>query len=231
MSGKPSAYPPSSHTHTQAQIEGLSAALASAGETAQWGSVSGKPSAYPPSSHTHSSLDRGGNRLFLDSTGGVHQSVGGVSTLTFDHTGKMSRGSVPSSHVTGLEDRLAAIEYRSGPRDISSMLRNGWAGTISLLRIGASVSVYLENLSSANATSTVFLTLPSGFRPPARPGARVYRVMITAGGVPPVMRQADIDSGGNCRIFTTTGVAETFSGSLEFTTPDAIPTTLPGDPA
>lgn len=244
---------PMSHTHTQSQIEGLSSALDSAGDTAQWGSVSGKPSAYPPSSHSHaaddvtglsaaldgksdtshghSSLVRNANSFFIDSTGGVHQSVGGVSTLTFDHTGKMSRGSVPSSHVTGLEDRLAAIEYRSGPRDISSILRNGWAGTISLLRIGASVSVYFENLSSANATSTVFLTLPSGFRPPARPGARVYRAMITAGGVPPVMRQADIDPYGHCRIFTTTGVAETFSGSLEFTTPDAIPSTLPGDPA
>lgn len=185
----------------------------------------------PPKNHIHGSLDRGGNRLFLDSTGGVHQSVGGVSTLTFDHTGKMSRGSVPPGSVDGLQDRLDALEYDSGPRDVSGILRNGWAGTISLLRIGASVSVYFENLSSAEATSIVFLPLPSGFRPPSRPGARVYRVMITAGGVPPVMRQADIDSYGNCRIFTTTGVAESFSGSLEFTTPDSVPTTLPGTPA
>ena len=180
---------PLSHTHTQAQIDGLSSALASAGETAQWGSVSGKPSAYPPGTHTHAVDD-----------------------------------------VTGLGGRLAALEYRSGARDIGGILRNGWAGSISLLRIGAAVSIYFENLSSAEATSTVFLSLPAGFRPPSRPGARVYRVMITAGGVPPVMRQADIDSGGNCRIFTPTGVAETFSGSLEFTTPDAIPTTLPGTP-
>lgn len=48
---------PLSHTHTQAQISGLSAALASAGETAQWGSVSGKPSAYPPSAHSHAVSD------------------------------------------------------------------------------------------------------------------------------------------------------------------------------
>lgn len=137
----------------------------------------------------------------------------------------------PASTVAGIEERLGALEYRSGPRDVSGILRNGWAGSVSLLRIGASVSVYFENLSSANATSSAFLALPSGFRPPSRPGARVYRSMITAGGVPPVMRQADIDPYGHCRIFTTTDVAESFSGSLEFTTPDAIPTTLPGDPA
>lgn len=130
-----------------------------------------------------------------------------------------------------VDTRLAALEYRSGARDVGSILRNGWAGSISLLRVGAAVSIYFENLSSAEATSTVFLSLPAGFRPTPRPGARVYRVMITAGGSPPVMRQADIDSGGNCRIFTTTGVAETFSGSMEFTTTNAIPTTLPGDPA
>ena len=137
----------------------------------------------------------------------------------------------PASTVAGIEGRLAVLEYRSGPRDVSGILRNGWVGSVSLLRIGASVSVYFENLSSANATSSAFLTLPSGFRPPARPGARVYRAMITAGGTPPVMRQADIDPYGHCRIFTTTDVAESFSGSLEFTTPDAIPTTLPGTPA
>ena len=44
---------PLSHTHSQADVTGLPGALASAGETAQWGSVSGKPSAYPPSAHSH----------------------------------------------------------------------------------------------------------------------------------------------------------------------------------
>ena len=141
------------------------------------------------------------------------------------------QNAIKSLAEQAVDTRLAALEYRSGARDVSGILRNGWAGPVSVLRIGASVSVYFENLSSAEATSTVFLSLPAGFRPPSRPGARVYRSMITAGGVPPVMRQADVDSGGNCRIFTTTGVAETFSGSLEFTTPDAIPTTLPGTPA
>lgn len=73
---------PLSHTHPQSQIDGLFAALASAGETAQWGSVSGKPPTYPPGTHTHAVDD-----------------------------------------VTGLADRLAALQYRSDPRDMSSILR------------------------------------------------------------------------------------------------------------
>ncbi len=68
VTGKPSAYPPSAHTHPAGQFTGIlpvsqggtgaataaeaRAALGISGTT-DWGSISGKPTAFPPETHTH----------------------------------------------------------------------------------------------------------------------------------------------------------------------------------
>lgn len=55
ITGKPSTFPPSSHSHPNPT----------------WGQVSGKPSSFPPSSHGHSSISGGGYTLSCNSSG-VH---------------------------------------------------------------------------------------------------------------------------------------------------------------
>ncbi len=76
VSGKPSTFPPSGHTHTKDQV-GLSnvdntadsaksvkyAASAGSANSVAWGNVSGKPSTFPPSGHTHSYLPLSGGTV------------------------------------------------------------------------------------------------------------------------------------------------------------------------
>ena len=53
MQDKPTEFPPSTHDHEIAEINGLQDALNSAGGTPSWDDVTGKPVDYPPSSHGH----------------------------------------------------------------------------------------------------------------------------------------------------------------------------------
>lgn len=187
-----------------------------------------------PNNHIHGSLDRGANRLFLDSTGGIHQSVGGVSTLTFDHTGKMSRGSVPPGSVDGLQDRLAALEYDSGIRDLTAhLLSSDWvADRVLLTRTpGHHVTLTVSNLRRVDTqSSSVFYALPRGFRPTAMPSLPRSFYGLVGSGNPPRTAQMDIDEYGNLRLFVNVGDAPV-TGTLTWGTPDTIPTTLPGTPA
>lgn len=51
---------PLSHTHSQADVSGLSGALDAAASTADWGGVSGRPTVFPPAAHSHPVSDVNG---------------------------------------------------------------------------------------------------------------------------------------------------------------------------
>lgn len=57
LPGKPSTFPPSSHTHSITDVSGLQSALDEKLESVSWGDVQGKPSTFPPASHTHTIED------------------------------------------------------------------------------------------------------------------------------------------------------------------------------
>lgn len=57
VTGKPSSFPPASHTHPISQVDGLQDALDSKLGSVAWGDVSGKPASFPPSAHTHAIAD------------------------------------------------------------------------------------------------------------------------------------------------------------------------------
>lgn len=151
---------------------------------------------------------------------------------------RLTDASTPTDHqhvvadVTGLAARLAALEYDSGIRDVSGTLLNGWAGVVTLSRAGKVVTVHFETIDSASSTSVITINLPPGFRPAYRPGDRVFRNALIATGAPTEVYQVDIDRYGNLRVFVPTTVgAKTLRGSVVFSTPDPVPTTLPGTPA
>jgi hypothetical protein len=72
LAGKPSAFPPSTHTHTASQITDLAAAM----PPADWATLTGKPSTFPPSTHTHTLADVSGLQTALD----AKQPVGSYAT-------------------------------------------------------------------------------------------------------------------------------------------------------
>lgn len=107
VSGKPSTYAPSSHTHTKSQITDFPSSLpasdvyawakASSKPSYSWGEITGKPSTFAPSSHTH-------NYAGSSSAGGAANSTNAINW------------------VAGNEIRFAKPGYKS-----PQSLHIGWA--------------------------------------------------------------------------------------------------------
>lgn len=60
-------------------------------------------------------------------------------------------------------NRWQLTHYDSGWRDIASLLRNGWTGTLQLRRIGGAITWRFSG-SGAGATANTIFTLPAGWR-------------------------------------------------------------------
>ncbi|MEU3709015.1 tail fiber domain-containing protein [Streptomyces catenulae] len=63
VTGKPSTFPPSSHTHDWGTISGKPSTFVPATHSHTWSSISGKPSTFPPSSHSHGSYLEAGDTI------------------------------------------------------------------------------------------------------------------------------------------------------------------------
>lgn len=156
--------------------------------------------------------------------------------VTAEDLNRIERGiNATNADVAGLADRLAALNslgYDSGVRDISGAFQNGWTGAVTLGRAGNVVTVHFETLNSGSSTSSVVVNLPSGFRPRARPGDRVFRGALITSGAPTETYQLDIDRYGNVRVLVPATLgAKTVRGTIVFPTLDSPPTTPPGTPA
>jgi hypothetical protein len=53
VTGKPTEFPPSAHTHTASQITDFASAVVAVSPPVDWSSLTGKPSTFAPSAHTH----------------------------------------------------------------------------------------------------------------------------------------------------------------------------------
>jgi hypothetical protein len=127
VSGKPSTFPPSGHTHTKDQV-GLGnvdntadkdksvkyAASAGSANAVAWGNVSGKPSTYPPSSHTHSYLPlSGGTVTGALSVNGALTTAGRLISPT--KGGSWVSGKNVNNAVLGLSTQAASPGQRWDP--------------------------------------------------------------------------------------------------------------------
>ena len=72
----------------------------------------------------------------------------------------------------------------TGWRNVSSLLTNGWAGSLYIRRTAQAVEMLAEALSPTSATTTVAFTLPLGFRP-----AINTRWAFSTPAVPPVFHR------------------------------------------
>lgn len=56
ITGKPSTFPPSAHTHAWTEITGKPSTFPPSAHTHLWADITDKPTAFPPAAHTHSGL-------------------------------------------------------------------------------------------------------------------------------------------------------------------------------
>jgi hypothetical protein len=93
ISGKPSTFPPTAHTHDWLDVTGEPATFPAAAHTHDWADVTGEPATYPPTAHTHdwTSGVTGKPSTFAPSTHASSHAVAGSDPIT-----------IAASQVTGL---------------------------------------------------------------------------------------------------------------------------------
>lgn len=146
-------------------------------------------------------------------------------------------GELSETDVTGLYDtvdndieaRLAALEYDSGERDITSLVPDVVSGSLYLTRVGRTVWLDFNALvgtPQGSSALTYSRLLPSGFRVARRTRYRPLSKNWAADATGPVR----LDSTGTV-VISGAGGSQPIRGLISFPTDDPIPTTRPGSPA
>ena len=146
--------------------------------------------------------------------------------------GNLANISYYQSHHAQLA-ALPSPTYVSGRRDVSSELINGWTGTLFVERDGPSV-YFRGTLNGAAATSDIAWMLPAGFRPgivqtPGGPIDYGAGIAWTAQASPTVRRINHYLN--RFQIVGANGDTNALNINHQLRTRDAVPTSLPGDPA
>ena len=253
LTGKPAEFPPEAHTHTIDDVTGLSDALDNAGGSVTSADISDASTVgrailtAPLSVNARNALSIfTGTRALLDEgtdeaertwdAKELHEYVtdqvaaGGGAASWDDLTGKPSTFP-PSAHthatseVTGLADRLAALEYDSGERDITSLAGSRVTGGKFLLRrVGKLVTLSIVAVvpSSTLGSGSIILTIPSGFQRPSRWDGYIPASTTTN-------RTMFIFSTGGLGVWSPSA-SDSLRADLYWTTDNPIPATPPGDP-
>ena len=159
--------------------------------------------------------------------GVVSASVGSIYIDTAVTNGASSWIKKSGTGSTGWQ----VLEGNTGWRNVTSSLINGWtAGEFLLRRIGSQVYLRTEALNAATMTSASPYTLPSGFR--AYSTASIVtsseRQFFTTATNPAAVWRATTPSDGVLYIQGATTGLSVLYGTLQFTTSEDWPTTLPG---
>lgn len=158
ITGKPETFPPSTHGHTIADVEGLQDALNNT--TSTWDDIEGKPEKFPPSTHGHEIADINGlnDKLVTDSDRALLLELTGVPNQVNQHIG-----------------------------DTDAHLRNGertkWDKLITNIGVDSTLSSSI--LSWANSQSqNANITLTTDYRPSDHPtiGAGYISVLVSKNG-------------------------------------------------
>ena len=115
----------------------------------------------------------------------------------------------------------------TGWRNISSLLSNGWGGSVYVRRINDSVELRVEGLARSDTSNTI-MTFPTGFLPS----------LVASHGLRFNLQQAD-PTASQTRFRIVSNIFSTFNsptvpgpyyGGYTWTGSEAWPTTLPGTP-
>ena len=173
----------------------------------------------------------------IDDVNGLAAALDGASgTAAWGEVSGKPATYPPSAHthspadVTGLVDRLAALEYKSGERDITSLVTGRAAGRLLVERVGRTVWMTFDDLKAEDQGSSYYSwtkLLPAGWCPGPAAGYRYLPLSPTAAGQSNgpirVSRYGDLgvyDAGGQ----------RALRGTVSWTTPDPVPTTPFGSP-
>lgn len=134
---------------------------------------------------------------------------------------------VPVTPVPDLAARLAALEYKSGRRNITALLDPApVSGNLYIERRGDTVWLHMDTLVLATTSDAIYSgVIPTGFQitTPAEIAAAQRSALDAKGGIRTY--------GGSLGFYYLGQAAGPFRGMVSWPTNQAIPTTLPGSPA
>lgn len=160
-------------------------------------------------------------------TGRVQIDTGDSVQVDLPVSAAASAHTHPISDVTGLAARLAALEYKSGRRNITALLNPApTSGNLYIERRGDTVWLHMDTLVLATTSDTIYSgVIPTGFQ-------------ITTPAEIPAAQRSTHDAKGGLRTyggslgFYYLGQSPgPFRGMVSWPTNQAIPTTPPGSPA
>lgn len=135
--------------------------------------------------------------------------------------------------VEGIDDVPGLLEFvwTSGRRDIGELVMNGWTAgpdTVRIQRIGPlvvlSITSSASGLNGTNQTDTRCLPLPIGFRPAMGNYGHLGWIAHSGSNPDPVAVTKSLD-------LISINYSGIVHGTAMWLTEDAIPPSLPGDPA
>ena len=156
--------------------------------------------------------------------GKVAASVGSIYTDS-----AATNGAIRWVKTSGAGNTGWRVEYGdTGWRNISSLLSNGWGGSVYVRRINTSVELRAEGLTRSE-TSTDIMTLPAGFLPDSIAGYGFRFTLHQADSTASQTRFRLISN--RLTTVNTSSVPGPYYGGTTWTISEAWPTTLPGTPA
>ena len=121
------------------------------------------------------------------------------------------------------------VEYGdTGWRNISSLIINGWGGSVYVRRINASVELRVEGLTRSESSYDI-MTIPAGFLPDSVSGFGFRFVLHQADSTASQTRFRLVSN--RLTTVNTAAVPGPYYGGVVWTTSETWPTTLPGIPA
>ena len=186
VSGKPSTFPPATHTHA---LSALTQSSATTGQVATWNGtawvpqttdpgvtsyndLTDKPSTFPPATHTHSAAEITSGTLALARipTGTTS------STVALGNDSRFSDARTPTSHVHGNITNAGAIGTTSGVPVIT-----GASGVLQAGSFGATAGTFCQGNDSRLLTITGGITAIAVVATmPATPSATTLYIVVPA---------------------------------------------------
>lgn len=143
ITGKPSTFPPSTHTHAFADITGKPADYPPSAHTHAYADITGKPSTFAPSGHSHPISDITGLQTALDGkgTGNNVQFTGSVTLGAIIAIGAITKDVTVNGVLAG--DRINVAPIADLPAGI--VLLNGRPNGANTVRLYFNVLAILTN--------------------------------------------------------------------------------------
>lgn len=143
VTGKPSTYPPASHTHPWGEITGTPASYPPSAHTHGWTDITGKPATYPPATHTH---------VWADITD--RPTIPSATPLGSATPRALGTANAGSSTNAAREDHVHPL-----PSGRLELLTTATIGETGLLMLNLATKRYSVNAPSAVATDRVVVAL------------------------------------------------------------------------